>query len=91
MSIKKGWYEIAGKPDKTTRNFIRKSSGQKVRFETNDAQIDHYHWYNANPTIPKIKVKTIYMDRYGIPCTNRDDRRHLAPLVKIVSIDLILH
>ena len=80
-SGKKGWFETKGKPDKSIRNFQRKSSGQRVRFddETVD-QIAHYHWMNPYPTIPGHKLKTIYLDRYGKPCTENDDLHHLAPL-----------
>ena len=82
-SGKKGWRETKGKPDKTVRNFQRKSSGQRVRFddETED-QIAHYHWTNPRPTKVHYKMITEYLDRYGRPCTKNDDRHHLAPLDK---------
>lgn len=78
---KKGWFETKGSPDKRVRNFQRKSSGQRVRFDDeSQEQIAHYHWFNPNPTIPGYKLETTYLDRYGKPCTERDDRHHLAPL-----------
>ena len=78
---KKGWFETKGAENGKNRNFQRKSSGQSVRFDREtEEQIAHYHWNNPNPTVPGHKLKTIYLDRYGKPCTERDDRRHLAPL-----------
>ena len=79
--MKKGWRETKGKADKTIRNFVRKSSGQTIRFDKeNKEQIDHYHWNNPNPIVPNHKLKTEYFDRYGNPCTENDDAHHLAPL-----------
>lgn len=80
----KGWIDItANNNNSGKKHFLRKSSGQVVRFDPEDEdQIDHYHWYNPNPTIPKHKLKTLYLDRYGKPCTERDNSHHLAPLDK---------
>ena len=82
-SGKKGWYETKGSKDGKIRNFKRKSSGQTVRYDgETDKQIAHYHWNNPKPTIRNLKLQTKYLDRYGNPCTERDDSHHLAPLDK---------
>ena len=79
---RKGWLDItSGKNQSGKKHYMRKSSGQIVRFDPeNNDQIDHYHWSNPVPTKPNHKVKTEYLDRYGKPCTKYDDRHHLAPL-----------
>jgi len=81
---KKGWVETtASKNTSGNRNFMRKSSRQIVRFDPeSDSQIAHYHWTNPNPTIRGYRLRTKYLDRYGKPCTDRDDSHHLAPLDK---------
>lgn len=78
------WVDITSvKNKRTIKHYKRKPTGQIVRFDPEDEnQIDHYHWYNPNPTIPKHKLKTLYLDRYGKPCTERDNSHHLAPLDK---------
>lgn len=79
----KGWVETQGKPDKTVRNFTRKSSGQRIRYDKeNKEQISHYHWKNAKSVQEERKLakKIQYKDRYGNVCSENDDRHHLAPL-----------
>lgn len=79
---RKGWLDITSSKNKSgIKHFRRKSSGQVVRFDPeNEAQIDHYHWSNPTPTKASHKLTTEYLDRYGRPCTKRDDQHHLAPL-----------
>ena len=80
--LRKGWVESTHQLDNSgDKEFTRKSSKQRVRFEhAKNDQIDHYHWFNPNPTIRNKKYKTEYLDRYGMPCTKKDDCHHLAPL-----------
>ena len=79
---RKGWLDITSSKNKSgIKHFRRKSSGQVVRFDPeNETQIDHYHWSNPTPTKASHKLTTEYLDRYGRPCTKRDDQHHLAPL-----------
>lgn len=81
---RKGWIDITSSMNKSgIKHFMRKSSGQVVRFDPeNNFQINHYHWSNPLPTKSSHKLLTKYLDRYGLPCTKRDDRHHLAPLDK---------
>lgn len=80
----KGWIDTTLSKNKSgKRHFTRKSSGQIVRFDpANNDQVEHYHWKNPVPTRRGYKMFTNYLDRYGNPCTKRDDRHHLAPLDK---------
>lgn len=80
--LRKGWKETTNvKNNGPIKEFTRKSNNQRVRFDrARNDQIDHYHWYNPNPTIRHKKYKTEYLDRYGMPCTKKDDCHHLAPL-----------
>ncbi len=82
---KKGWIESQGKPDKTVRNFQRKSSGQMVRFDAeNEKQNNHYHWKNGTDkiSIRKTEPSKKYIDRYGNICAEKSPESHLAPLDK---------
>lgn len=81
--LRKGWVETTVAVNNANREFTRKSTGQKVRFDPeSNSQIDHYHWYNPSPTKIGHKITTEYLDRYGIPCTKYDHQHHLAPLDK---------
>ncbi len=83
--IHKGWKEVTSPDNDSKKNkaFQRKSTGQVVRFDfETENQIAHYYWRNPNPTKVHYKMKTIYLDRYGKPCTKRDPNHHLAPLDK---------
>lgn len=83
----KGWVETKGKPDKTVRNFTRKSSGQKVQFNgdriNNKGKLEdkHYHWKNIDKNGKEIKGHERF-DRYGKPCEDGSPESHLAPLDK---------
>ena len=79
---KKGWFELKGNHTKVIRNFQRKSTGQKVRFDAeNLKQYDHYHWYNPAYQ-KKYKLADMYIDRYGNACWKKSRASHLAPLDK---------
>lgn len=78
---RKGWIETK-RYDSKRRFFQRKSSGQRVRLDLeNIDQIEHYHWINPKPT-KKHRLKLEYLDRYGNPCSKKDQGHHLAPLDK---------
>lgn len=85
LSNKRGWIESNGRPDKQVRNFQRKSTGQKVRFDAeNEKQYDHYHWENGNSidSVRKKKACEKYIDRYGNVCREKSPESHLSPLDK---------
>ncbi len=79
----RGWKETRGSADKSVRNFQRLSSGQMVRFDKeSEKQYDHYHWKNAtsDAEFRKKPADIQYKDRYGMPCSQKSGRHHLAPL-----------
>ena len=90
--LKKGWVDITSPYNKTgyIRDFRRKSSGQVVEFndtkinQFNELEEKHYHWRTPEslPENGRKEKEFTRFDRYGKPCTRKEQRSHLAPLDK---------
>jgi len=87
--LRKGWSRYVNHqiPKDKNNEFIRKSSGQIVRYDhkkkdikSGEQEDEHYHWYNDSR---KTCMKAPLNDRYGkLCCKIKAPESHLAPLDK---------
>jgi hypothetical protein len=89
----KGWRETTNPKNPKNKEYQRKSTGQMVRYDysttkNGNTMPAHYHWKNAKSISEwrKQKEETKYIDRYGIPCSKKSDKHHLAPFDKDYKI-----